>query len=442
MRSAFKQRILLLLLFALSLSLAPAARGAGGTTVLDGVDYAAVYDYDYYTRTNPRVLRCMGDNEEAVLRYFVEYGMAEGQQASARFDVFSYRNMYQDLRLQYGNDLKRYYLHYIYTGKAEGRRAVGVTRLRDPVTKLNGVDYAAVYDYEYYTQRNPDIYQLYNGDDVAILDHFVRYGMDAGEQGSANFDVRSYRYQYQDLRLANGKDYRAYYMHYIYAGKAEGRTATGVTKIQDPVTVLGNIDYSPVYDFYYYYGLYPDTRPEYADDDLGMLKHFVNVGMEEGRHGKENYDQAVYEELKEKSHPDYKKARAVLDEIGWDLMAAFRWSASLTYYGHNPNMPDTADMGTIWYADYGFDNHRGNCYVMAATFCEMARLLGYDARQISGSVPLASGGYGPHSWVEIDFDGSTYVFDPDFTYNTGRNGFQIAYGQSGTWRYQPEEVME
>ena len=90
---------------------------------------------------------------------------------------------------------------------------------------------------------------------------------------------------------------------------------------------------------------------------------------------------------------------------------------------------------------YGFKNGKGNCYVMAAMFCEMAKLLGYDAHQISGRVPLKAGGYGPHSWVEVTFEGTTYVCDPDFTEETKRNGYMITYGQSGTWVYQKDSVM-
>lgn len=137
----------------------------------------------------------------------------------------------------------------------------------------------------------------------------------------------------------------------------------------------------------------------------------------------------------------YEKAVAVLDEVGWDLRAAFDWSAGLTYYGHNSVMPSSPDPGMEWFADYGFDNLKGNCYVMAATFCEMAIELGYDAAQIAGEVPLARGGMGPHSWVEIVIDGETYVYDPDFTNETGRDGFHITYGQSGTWRYVRQQVM-
>ncbi|MBP5581406.1 MAG: hypothetical protein J6X85_06430 [Ruminococcus sp.] len=139
----------------------------------------------------------------------------------------------------------------------------------------------------------------------------------------------------------------------------------------------------------------------------------------------------------------YPLAKERLDKIGWDLQKAFNDSASIAYYGRDkdPNFPQDDKTTMQWYADYGFKNRKGNCYVMAAMFCEMAQLLGYDAHQISGRVPLKAGGFGPHSWVEVTFDGTTYVCDPDFTEETGKNGYMITYGQSGTWVYQKDSVM-
>ncbi len=63
--------------------------------------------------------------------------------------------------------------------------------------------------------------------------------------------------------------------------------------------------------------------------------------------------------------------------------------------------------------------HNGNCYNFAATFCLLARCIGYDAEAFSGTI------YGqpdpgqthpthrPHGWVEIVIDGERYIFDPD-----------------------------
>lgn len=143
----------------------------------------------------------------------------------------------------------------------------------------------------------------------------------------------------------------------------------------------------------------------------------------------------------------YPKAEAVLNAVGWDLRAAFNWSTYLTYYGHGKaDMPETPYNGSEWFANFGFDNHKGNCLVMAGTFWEMAVVLGYDCRQMFGYVPLASGGMGPHSWVEVIVNGTSYVCDPDFTYNyrqkgSNRNGYLIHYGQSGTWQYSSYSPM-
>ena len=139
-----------------------------------------------------------------------------------------------------------------------------------------------------------------------------------------------------------------------------------------------------------------------------------------------------------------KKAYHQLNQVGWNLRKAFDWSAEMEYYRmQNYGIgPEKGDVHSVWYGNYGFDNEKGNCYVMASTFCYMARLLGYETYYVEGQVPLASGGMGPHGWCEIVMDGTTYVFDPDFTNNTGRNGFQIYYGMSGTWRYSNYKRVE
>ena len=127
----------------------------------------------------------------------------------------------------------------------------------------------------------------------------------------------------------------------------------------------------------------------------------------------------------------YQGAYNVLNRVGWNLWAAYNWSANLPYVNYS-NDPSP---GSKNFAIHGFKTKTGDCYVMAGTFYYMAKLLGYDAHQIAGYVPLRCGGLGVHSWVEIDINGSTYVFDPDFTHESGRNGYQISYGMSGTWRY-------
>ena len=52
----------------------------------------------------------------------------------------------------------------------------------------------------------------------------------------------------------------------------------------------------------------------------------------------------------------------------------------------------------------------GNCYSYASVFWYLARWVGYDARIYSGTVGTNKR---PHSWVEIDFDGKSYIFDTE-----------------------------
>ena len=50
-----------------------------------------MYDYNYYIAKYPEVLNKVGYDDQKVLNYFVEQGMAQHQQASAEFDPVSYR---------------------------------------------------------------------------------------------------------------------------------------------------------------------------------------------------------------------------------------------------------------------------------------------------------------------------------------------------------------
>lgn len=118
--------------------------------------------------------------------------------------------------------------------------------------------------------------------------------MSEGRRGNEAFDINSYRNAYSDLRAAFGTDLKQYYLHYIYAGQAEKRVTSGVTELQNPLTVYNGVDYSSVYDYNYYTNLYPDIRVAFGNDDRAVLAHFVNCGMSEGRRGNDTFDVADY----------------------------------------------------------------------------------------------------------------------------------------------------
>lgn len=52
----------------------------------DGVDYGLVFDARYYAREHPEAAEAAGDDPEALLAYYVEIGLPEGQRANDYFD--------------------------------------------------------------------------------------------------------------------------------------------------------------------------------------------------------------------------------------------------------------------------------------------------------------------------------------------------------------------
>ncbi len=94
-------------------------------TIYNGVDYAAVYNYDDYMDRYTNLATIFGTDCEGALRYFVEQGMADGQHGSNEFDVWCYRRVNHSVRKQLLADIPAYYLHYIKEGKALGLRATG-----------------------------------------------------------------------------------------------------------------------------------------------------------------------------------------------------------------------------------------------------------------------------------------------------------------------------
>lgn len=128
-------------------------------------------------------------------------------------------------------------------------------------------------------------------------------------------------------------------------------------------------------------------------------------------------------------HEAYYYGIKTLNKKGWTLRAAYKYSYKTRYQGRWYRVYKPKSLRSEKYSLKGFKKGKGNCYVMAAEFYVMAKLLGYNIRQVHGRVGL------PHSWTEIKHGDKIYVYDPNFRNETGRNGWKIWYGKKGTWRY-------
>jgi hypothetical protein len=265
-------------------------------TVYKGIDYAPVYDYDYYTRYNVDVAMAFPGDKEKVLEHFVENGMKEQRAGNDKFFVKGYKNRYADLRAAFGDDLVKYYEHYVTYGVKEKRNGDKWDKIEGAVTKYKGIDYKLVYDFETYKNTYKDLQKAFgDDDDVAYLKHFVEYGMNEGRDAKSGFSIKSYKNANADLRKAFRDDLKQYYMHYIYYGNKEGRPVTGYDNtIEDPITEYKGVDYSAVFDPKTYYDNYIDLELAFGLDDQKLLEHFVNMGMAEGRMANDKFNVKDY----------------------------------------------------------------------------------------------------------------------------------------------------
>ena len=174
----------------------------------------------------------------------------------------------------------------------------------------------------------------------------------------------------------------------------------------------------------------PESENMYLFSDEGTMQRSMTVTLL----GKE-YEIDAKGVIVGYATPASAEAAAVLDEVGWDLRSAFDWASSALPYSGRYNRAPEGSVHSEWYAMYGFENGYGNCYVMAAAFYQMAKILGYEAYYIEGGVGSTTGTVIDHSWTELVIDGETYVFDPDFTNETGLDGYQIWYEKKDTWWY-------
>ena len=85
-----------------------------------------------------------------------------------------------------------------------------------------------------------------------------------------------------------------------------------------------------------------------------------------------------------------------------------------------------------------FETKRGNCYNFAAAFWALARGLGYEAYAIAGNCTKT---VQPHGWVQIEFDGANYFFDPEWHYDyihdkrEVKDMFMISMDAASWWYY-------
>ncbi|MFR0557942.1 transglutaminase domain-containing protein [Pseudoscardovia radai] len=411
-------------------------------TIYDRTDYSAIYDFNYYIDRYPDIKQAYGNDDAGALKHFATTGILENRQGKQNYDTATYNSMRKVASIPYSSDLYRMYNtntgEHFYTSSVQERDSLllsGWTYESIAWTSPTG-PLAGDSIYRLYSPGSGRHFYTTDGDE---RDSLVKLGW-RYEGVSFSSDPQQAKPVYRQYNQRNGE-------HNYTTSANEARTLIdsgwndeGIAwygmedpdpTITHPVTIYDRTDYSAIYDFNYYIDRYPDIKQAYGNDDAGALKHFATTGILENRQGKQNYDTATYNRLKlQRMYPD---AWKVLPSIGTDLRSAYNYSIRKWV-----KMEIAPEKGTHYYAMMGYTGRSGNCYLMAGTFTELAKALGYDAKQVTGYVLLKNGYHSQHSWVEID----GRVYDPDCESELKVDSFGKHYGDPGTLKYHKEGYMK
>ena len=85
--------------------------------------------------------------------------------------------------------------------------------------------FSKVFDGDYYAAMYPDVAASANGSQLALLNHYIYFGIYEGRNASATFNATDYMNKNADLKAVYGDNMPAYVYHYVNAGVNEGRDA-------------------------------------------------------------------------------------------------------------------------------------------------------------------------------------------------------------------------
>jgi len=152
-----------------------------------------------------------GLSDDALVAWYLMDGFYDDEGPSALFSTSFYLSTYPDIAVEGINPL----LHYICFGRAEGRSATPQEASRRLVADMDIV--RQDFDANWYRTSYQDI----EGDDDALLAHYMTVGWKNGHDPSALFSVQAYIEQNPDVAKANIEPLK----HYLDCGQAEGRLA-------------------------------------------------------------------------------------------------------------------------------------------------------------------------------------------------------------------------
>ncbi len=214
----------------------------------------------------------LGDRDP--LDHFLATGWRSGHDPSAAFAVRDYLASNPDVAAAGINPL----IHYLDFGKAEGRAAMPSSRLglvgatdtaRDDQTETDAADLAPAMDVAFYA--------FVSGLDFATpmdaVRHYLSTGWRLGLDPTPDFSTSAYLRHNSDVDQAG----IAPFLHYIRAGRAEGRTGTDqAAEVADLLTATPDLE---TLEKRWLHGQ-PDLRPLDPSDGAAQLLAALRAGAD------------------------------------------------------------------------------------------------------------------------------------------------------------------
>lgn len=155
------------------------------------------------------------------LGHYLADGVYEGRIPSPAYSLIDYANLRPMLRSEVGEMGPPMY--DALSCEVKKRDVVISKNLIKGVTECDGIDYAPVYDWAYYTGRYDDVPGDYFHTEEA-LKHFIGVGIPEGRQGSKGFSLDAFKRKHPWLSKLFGGHNRHYYLWYAY-GRGRWRKA-------------------------------------------------------------------------------------------------------------------------------------------------------------------------------------------------------------------------
>lgn len=163
----------------------------------------------FYLEAYEDLRTAFGNDSNAAIGHWYEFGINEGRIGSPAMDAPFYVGKYPDLQSSIGKKNYRGLLaHWLEYGIREGRAA------------------SAALDVAYYTSIHSDLQAAFGDRLEAAVKHWFDFGMSEGRASSPTLAVRNYVARYPDLQAAFGDNWEAAIRHYLINGIKEGRVAT------------------------------------------------------------------------------------------------------------------------------------------------------------------------------------------------------------------------